>query len=62
MKKQCAVCDTRIQSNVVFKWKRHSDNKVFHVCTLCVEQFKVNDNTVKELQSKSFTTVDQLWD
>lgn len=46
--KECACCGTRVQSNIVLKWKRRSDGKVFHICALCAELGEVSDTTVYE--------------
>lgn len=44
--KCCAVCGTRVKSNVKLVWNRDSDNKFFSVCCLCAEQNKVNAKSV----------------
>lgn len=58
-KKKCAVCGTKIQSNIVMKWLRFDDNVVFHVCSMCAESGKVNEHSVKILETKKYTTVDR---
>lgn len=59
MKKKCAVCGNTSQTNIIFKWQRFSDNKVFHVCGMCAEEpGKVNADSVKEIITKTYTTVD----
>ena len=59
MKRKCAVCGDTFQSNVKFKWQRHSDNVVFHVCGMCAEEpGKVNADSVKIAVTKTYTTVD----
>lgn len=56
VKKCCAVCADDIPQNVVLKWKRDSDNTVFHVCLLCAEAGKVNASSVKmEKTDKTIT-------
>jgi uncharacterized membrane protein len=46
-KKVCAVCGDSSQVNVVLKWKRDRDGKVFDVCLYCAEQGKVNQESVE---------------
>ena len=60
VRRQCAVCNTRIQSNVVFRWKRARDGVIFHICGLCAEGSQgrtVNEDTVKIVQTKSYSTI-----
>lgn len=57
-RKQCAVCLTKVQSNIVLKWKRSSDGIVFHVCTLCAEQGVVNAESVQISKLKTYSTVE----
>jgi hypothetical protein len=56
-KKMCAVCGTTVDTNVILKWKRHSDEKVFHICAYCAEQDLVNAESVKELTTQCYTTI-----
>lgn len=59
MRKKCSVCGDTNQTNVKFKWQRHSDNMVFHVCAMCAEERgKVNADSVKIEITKTYTTVD----
>lgn len=55
--KQCSVCLTKVQSNVVFKWMRHADGQVFHVCAECAESGKVNQYSVHDVNKGGYTTV-----
>lgn len=55
-KRQCAVCGDKTQANVKLKWKRNSDNTVFHVCMLCAESNKVNENSVVKKCNNTYTT------
>lgn len=38
IQRQCAVCGDRSTVNVIFKWKRYSDGKIFNVCARCREK------------------------
>ena len=59
MKRKCAVCGDTCQTNIIFKWQRHSDNTVFHICGMCAEERgKVNADSVKVEVTKTYTTVD----
>ena len=59
MIRKCAVCGDTNQSNIIFKWQRHSDNTVFHICGLCAETpNKVNAESVKIQVDNKYTTVD----
>lgn len=59
MRRKCAVCGDTCQTNVRFKWQRHSDNVVFHICGMCAEEpNKVNADSVKIEVNKNYTTVD----
>ena len=57
-KKQCAICGSRVQSNIVLRWRRNSDMMVFHVCALCAEDHKVNEKSVQVYRTKSYSTVE----
>lgn len=59
MKKQCAVCGTRIQTNIILRWKRFSDEVIFNVCALCGEDGKVNADSVKKEKNKTYTTYEE---
>jgi ssDNA-binding Zn-finger/Zn-ribbon topoisomerase 1 len=59
LRKMCAVCGDKSQTNVIFKWRRFRNNIIFHVCALCRERGKVNEDTVKNTTNKTYTTV---WD
>lgn len=54
--KQCAVCGTQVQSNIILKWKRESDGIVFHVCALCGEGGLANKDSVIEYKGLTHTT------
>jgi CRISPR/Cas system-associated protein Cas10 (large subunit of type III CRISPR-Cas system) len=55
-KKMCAVCGDKTQSNVVFLFKRYSDDVTFNVCALCAEHgFDAQD--LKMITKKTLTTV-----
>lgn len=59
MRRKCAVCGDTCQTNVRFKWQRHSDNVVFHICGMCAEEpNKVTADSVKIEVGKTYTTVD----
>lgn len=53
-RKRCAVCGTTIQTNIIFKWQRFKDGKVFNVCAMCAEESgKVNEHSVDNFGSYS---------
>lgn len=59
-RKMCAVCGTKIQSNVVLLWKRNSDQVVFNVCAACAEGkngHRVNAETVQIKETRTYTTI-----
>lgn len=37
LKKMCAVCGDICETNVIYKFHRFRDNKLFHVCAYCRE-------------------------
>jgi len=57
MKKQCAVCGTTNQSEIVFAWKRHRDNLVFNICRDCRFHDRVNENTVQVVRTDTYSTI-----
>lgn len=57
MKRQCAVCSDRNQTNVVMKWMRHEDGQIFHACCHCAERGKVNEFSVHDVTQGQYTTV-----
>lgn len=54
--KMCARCFDKIQSNVVFKFERYRDNKIFHICGLCAEH-GFNAEELKEKITGKYTTL-----
>jgi ssDNA-binding Zn-finger/Zn-ribbon topoisomerase 1 len=56
-RRMCAVCGDKCQINVILKWQRTFDSKVFHVCLACAEANKVNAKSVAEKVTKTYTTV-----
>lgn len=51
--RRCAVCGTTVQSNVLLKWRRRCDGKVFNICLLCYEDNKVNEDSINNFGSYS---------
>lgn len=43
LKKMCAVCGDVTQANVVVKFLRYRDYKLFHVCAYCAEHNLLKD-------------------
>ena len=42
----CAVCGDKTQINVMYRWKRDFDQKVFNVCAACAEENKQDSVSV----------------
>lgn len=55
-KRVCAVCGDDCQNNVLMKWQRDSDRKVFNICMLCAEMGKVNAQSVDNIKRKGTET------
>ena len=58
MKKKCALCGDTCQTNIIFKFQRDSDNKVFHICGYCAENRSFHADELHEETTKAYTTVD----
>jgi hypothetical protein len=56
-RKMCAVCFDKIQSNVIFAWRRDRDGVIFNVCASCAESQRVNENSVQIKKNKTYSTI-----